>query len=452
MKLFTKDIDKKLFAQFPKGGDLESQMVIAKIFNPYGRGTWYIINSDPDDPDYLWAIVDLFDVEVGSVSRSELETIKVPPFRLGLERDMYFEPKNAAEVFRGLQAGKQYAEGGKLDIAAENKGMLLNYAEELEHHAKEFEVAAKNAEQVEPWVIAKIERATTDLSDVTHYLASNNAIREEELSGEEIDDFDRGGEIKSFDVIYFKELKSRDGSTQKIIRDRSVREGSLEKVLSKAYAGFYPNDVVAEIRDKSINTTVARITPDGKGTVIADGYGLNVGEIELEQEIEEVEDKPKKKLFGLFAKGGIVVTNVSDIPDLEEKIKEGKVSYRGLGIGKLYNQFYDIAGQDGVRLKVGSKEYYITDDDFNKIGRGADGKIRIKFDAPERKGYAKGGQVTFDDKVKAVKSSLLKRKKVSPKVRKDYGKTYSPKEAEESAKRIVGAMTAKERLMKRMKK
>jgi hypothetical protein len=62
------------------------------------------------------------------------------------------------------------------------------------------------------------------------------------------------------------------------------------------------------------------------------------------------------------------------------------------------------------------------------------------------------GGVTFKEKVKSIKSSLLQRKKVSPKVQKDYGKTYSPKEAEESAKRIVGAMTAKERLMKSMKK
>jgi hypothetical protein len=62
------------------------------------------------------------------------------------------------------------------------------------------------------------------------------------------------------------------------------------------------------------------------------------------------------------------------------------------------------------------------------------------------------GGVTFKDKVRAVKSSLLKRKKVSPSVQKDYGKTYSKKEAQESAERIVGAMTAKERLMKSMKK
>ena len=56
---------------------------------------------------------------------------------------------------------------------------------------------------------------------------------------------------------------------------------------------------------------------------------------------------------------------------------------------------------------------------------------------------ASGGKVKFADKVKSIKKSLLERKKVSPKVQKDYGKTYSPKEAEESANRIVGAMMKK---------
>lgn len=112
MKLFTKTIDKKLFAQYDKGSDLKNQKVIAKIFNPYGRGTWYILNSDPEDPDYLWAITDLFEIEIGSVSRNELENIKVPPFRLPLERDMYFDEINAYELYQGLKEGKRYDDGG----------------------------------------------------------------------------------------------------------------------------------------------------------------------------------------------------------------------------------------------------------------------------------------------------------------------------------------------------
>lgn len=314
MKLFTKEIDKQLFAQYAKGSDLENQKVIAKIFNPYGRGVWYIINSDPNDPDYLWAIVDLFDVEVGSVSRSELETLKVPPFRLGLERDMSFTPINAAELFKGASQGKRYAEGGELDIAAQNKDMLLNYAEEFEHHTKEFEKAAKNAENVMPWVIAKTERASTDLADVTHYLESENEKRREKIEGEEddIDDFDRGGEVREFNVLYFKTITNRSGSKMDVMRDRDIISGSLEKVLSKAYDGLTPIDSYANITDRKNSSVVARIMPNGKGEVLEDGYGLNVGEIEIEQEVEEVEEKPKKKLFGLFAKDGIVITKIED--------------------------------------------------------------------------------------------------------------------------------------------
>jgi hypothetical protein len=112
MKLFTKEVDKQLFAQYPKGSDLDNQMVVAKIFNPYGRGVWYLLNSDPQDPDYIWAIVDLFEPDMGSVSRSELQTVKVPPFGLGLERDIYFTPKPAKEVFEGIMRGERFAHGG----------------------------------------------------------------------------------------------------------------------------------------------------------------------------------------------------------------------------------------------------------------------------------------------------------------------------------------------------
>jgi hypothetical protein len=122
MKLFTKDIDQKLFDQYMMGNDLENQMVVAKIFNPYGNGVWYLLNSDPSDPDYLWAIVDLLEVEVGSVSREELETLKVPPFRLGLERDLYFTPMNAKKLYESLLSGEKFEDGGTIDIKQDKAG------------------------------------------------------------------------------------------------------------------------------------------------------------------------------------------------------------------------------------------------------------------------------------------------------------------------------------------
>ena len=102
MKLFTKKIDKLLFDQYKYGAELENQKVAVKIFNPFGKGTWYILNSDPNDPNYMWAIVDLYAIEMGSVSRKELEEIIIKPFGIGLERDISFEPVNAKELWESL--------------------------------------------------------------------------------------------------------------------------------------------------------------------------------------------------------------------------------------------------------------------------------------------------------------------------------------------------------------
>jgi hypothetical protein len=194
MKLFTRDIDKKLFAQYQRGASLENQVVVAKIFNPYGAGRWYLLNSDPSDPDYLWAIVQINgEPETGSVSRKQLENIRVKPFNLPLERDLYFSPINALELYQGLLNGKIYKAGGMTE-ASENKEMLLNQSEEFEHHAEELESAVKKADHIPAWVVAKSERASTDLSDITHYLDGENEQREEMTEREE--EYADGGEVK----------------------------------------------------------------------------------------------------------------------------------------------------------------------------------------------------------------------------------------------------------------
>jgi len=183
MKLFTKEINDKLFKQYPKGNDLENQVVVSKIFNPYGKGRWFLINSDPSDPDYLWAIVEMGGIiEIGSVSRKGLESIRVSAWKFPLERDLSFRPQNAYEIWKGLKQGKFYKRGGKTDdcgcetmenggqLSDENKEMIENQSVEIMHHAKELEDVVKKTDVVEPWVIAKVERSATDLSDVTHYL------------------------------------------------------------------------------------------------------------------------------------------------------------------------------------------------------------------------------------------------------------------------------------------
>lgn len=101
MKLFTKEIEAKAQEQYPKGSDLESQVIVAKFFNPTGAGSWYLMNQDLNDPDYLWGIVDLFEVEMGSFLKSELEGYK-GRMGLGIERDLNFTEVNAKALWDKL--------------------------------------------------------------------------------------------------------------------------------------------------------------------------------------------------------------------------------------------------------------------------------------------------------------------------------------------------------------
>ena len=59
------------------------------------------MNQDPNDLDYLWGVVDLFEVEVGSFLKSELENF-TGRFELGIERDLHFEEVNAKELYLEL--------------------------------------------------------------------------------------------------------------------------------------------------------------------------------------------------------------------------------------------------------------------------------------------------------------------------------------------------------------
>ena len=100
MKLLTKEITDKAQKQYKKGADIDGQMIVAKFFDPMGSWTWYLMNL-ADDKDYAWGIVDGFEVEMGSFSMKELASIQLP-LGLGIERDMYFEPVKASELWEEL--------------------------------------------------------------------------------------------------------------------------------------------------------------------------------------------------------------------------------------------------------------------------------------------------------------------------------------------------------------
>ena len=105
MKLMTKEITHKAQEQYPLGSDMDNQFIVAKFFDPCGTWSWYLMNQDPDDSDYLWGIVKGNEIEVGSFSLSELQNYK-GSLGIGIERDLYFMPINATELWNKLLKGE----------------------------------------------------------------------------------------------------------------------------------------------------------------------------------------------------------------------------------------------------------------------------------------------------------------------------------------------------------
>ena len=105
MKLITKEIAEAAQAQYHKGASLNDQMIVAKFFDPCGSWTWYLMNQDPNDPDYLWGIFKGNELDRGSFSLSELQEYK-GRFGLGIERDKFFTPAPAKDIYDKLVKGE----------------------------------------------------------------------------------------------------------------------------------------------------------------------------------------------------------------------------------------------------------------------------------------------------------------------------------------------------------
>jgi hypothetical protein len=104
---------------------------------------------------------------------------------------LIIEDENGKQVYRSFKSG------GKID---ESTAMVLSQNKEIAHHTEELKEALKKNPEVEPWVIGKIERASTDMSDVTHYLDGKT-------------EYANGGYLKDelpYDNAVYKYLEGKD--------------------------------------------------------------------------------------------------------------------------------------------------------------------------------------------------------------------------------------------------
>jgi len=84
----------------------------------------------------------------------------------------YDNYKEAYEHYLESKGGYM-AKGGEVtekEVVESNAQMVLSNIKEVKHHADELSNVVSKKSNIEAWVVAKIERASTDLSDITHYL------------------------------------------------------------------------------------------------------------------------------------------------------------------------------------------------------------------------------------------------------------------------------------------
>ncbi len=100
MELMTAELEKR-FAEVGSQEEVEDPVIVAKFFNPVGRGTWYATEYDPATKTFF-GYVSIFgdwNDEWGSFSLAELEAY-TSPYDTGIERDLYWTERKVSTVIR----------------------------------------------------------------------------------------------------------------------------------------------------------------------------------------------------------------------------------------------------------------------------------------------------------------------------------------------------------------
>ncbi len=111
MCLMTRSIREE-FEKHPFGSQEElgeDAVILCKIFNPYGAGTWLITEAEKQEDDtwlcFGWAEIG-YEWEAGYVSFEEIENIRIQigRYRFPLERDVHLKTGTTIREYLGKEA------------------------------------------------------------------------------------------------------------------------------------------------------------------------------------------------------------------------------------------------------------------------------------------------------------------------------------------------------------
>lgn len=291
-----------------------------------------------------------------------------------------------------------YKEGGSVEDS--NREMLMNQAIEFKHHAEELMKAIKDNTEVDAWVIAKAERATTDLSDITHYLE---------------------GEYKKFKMGGMMEDGGMMEEGVDLFEDSENIPQAVQEVLDYHSEAFEFGDY-RKLEDALVD--LENIGYTFEFDLNGMPYDLReIGQVG-KSEVDEEE----------YANGGMMNDYKNNLSQVTVKFKN-----------PTYNYTTNVSGS----VNESDARAYFVGNYFNvaKYPRENMQKV-IDIDFQAKGTYAKGGRMkmdmksSFEDRVDSI-SKRLKGKKVPKNLKSDYGRTYSDLESQLAAMRIAGSMRKK---------
>ena len=198
------------------------------------------------------------------------------------ENKMFSWFEDGGETHRGDGGDQLFADGGKTDNG--NVEMVMSNTKAIEHHAQELKKLVDMNTPIEAWVVAKLERAETDLSDVTHYI---DGLKSK---------FADGGELEGHEVEIFFNTKDKVADPYTVIVDGSVYS------MSGTTGPYSVNLYVGEIDEFSPQAVK--------------GWGKKINFVNAEPElISQIESRFEDEMAngGMMAKGGLVVDKIKEI-------------------------------------------------------------------------------------------------------------------------------------------
>ena len=187
------------------------------------------------------------------------------------------------------------------DVSEENAEMVRNQNKQILHHTEELKKALDSGVQVPAWVVAKINRATNDMSDATHYL--DGTLR-----------YAYGGDIKGGQVYDWNKYGVENTIAVTDVKDEMV---------------FYRLNGVPKVRGMKEFVKFLEEHNLKAGFQFKQGGELEMGIKEEKEHIEIAKDLYKRKITPSQSAEKIAKDHLKEDPNYYSKLKSNGFMYGG---------------------------------------------------------------------------------------------------------------------------